>query len=277
MAPDAKTDTLLYVSDSALAQVDVLSYPKGKKVGRLSGFTYPAGECVDPAGNVWIVDSKAAKIIEYAHDGASPIAVLSDAGMTPTSCAVDSLTGDLAVTNAQDNLAVYASAKGDPTIYRGYYMRGLSSCIYDDEGNLFADAWSYGSIILELPKGGSSVEDLKIPKPLTNPWTLLWDGSSLAVVEAIGGQRPLRLDRFTASGSQINVTSTTQFTIPGNRWQQIGQFALFESSLMDPVLYRGRRKNSVLFWPYPKGKTSVDKISFPLYSSLVGLAVSRAN
>jgi hypothetical protein len=56
MAPEAKRNELLYVSDysSPYRSNDVLvySYPQGKLVGKLTGFTEPAGECVDSAGNV---------------------------------------------------------------------------------------------------------------------------------------------------------------------------------------------------------------------------------
>jgi hypothetical protein len=38
-------------------------------VGTLTGFTNPQGDCVDKSNNVWIVDTEASQLIEYAHGG----------------------------------------------------------------------------------------------------------------------------------------------------------------------------------------------------------------
>ena len=46
MLPEAKSETLLYVSN--VYTITVYSYPKGKLVGTLSDFEKPYGECVDP-------------------------------------------------------------------------------------------------------------------------------------------------------------------------------------------------------------------------------------
>ena len=72
MAPDAKSHDLLYISDQGNQAVYVYSYPSAKLQGTLTGFTRPEGECVDKAGNVFIVDEAASVIFEYAHGGKSP-------------------------------------------------------------------------------------------------------------------------------------------------------------------------------------------------------------
>lgn len=94
MAPEAKSEDLLYVSTSG--GVAVYSYPAAVLVGTLSLLS-PAGLCADNAGNVWITGNQ--QIFEYAHGGSQPIATLDDSGYSSKGCAVDPTTGDLAVTN----------------------------------------------------------------------------------------------------------------------------------------------------------------------------------
>ena len=100
MATGTANETLLYISDIGAETVDVFTYPKGAMVGALTGFEEPNGECVDAKGNVWIADTYALEIVEYAHGGTKPIAKLSDANY-PVSCSIDPTTNDLAATNLQ--------------------------------------------------------------------------------------------------------------------------------------------------------------------------------
>jgi hypothetical protein len=51
MLPEAKSEDLLYVSE--YSDVLIFTYPGGKQVGDLKGFTSAAGECVDSKGNVF--------------------------------------------------------------------------------------------------------------------------------------------------------------------------------------------------------------------------------
>src|SRR5580692_2300582 len=68
MSP-AAAGPLLYVSDIGAEDVDVFSYPGGKQVGTLTGFSEPAGLCTDRKGDVFVVDSGNDRILEYAHGG----------------------------------------------------------------------------------------------------------------------------------------------------------------------------------------------------------------
>ena len=63
MLAKAQGEDLIYVSDRWKKVVNVYAYPTGERVGRLTGFSAPLGECVDRKGNVWIVDSD--KVVEY--------------------------------------------------------------------------------------------------------------------------------------------------------------------------------------------------------------------
>jgi hypothetical protein len=79
MLPEAKHENLLYVSNGN-SSVTVFSYRHRVLVGTLTGFTYPAGECSDVAGDVFITDYSANTITEYAHGAAQPLRTLQDPG-----------------------------------------------------------------------------------------------------------------------------------------------------------------------------------------------------
>jgi hypothetical protein len=106
--------------------VYVYTYPQGRRVGTLTGFSEPQGECSDASGNVFIVDfiPDATTVYEFAHGGMSPIATLNDPA-DGFGCAVDPLDGTVAVANTYDpsnfedngDVAVYAGGHGNPTIY----------------------------------------------------------------------------------------------------------------------------------------------------------------
>ena len=84
MAPQAKRDSLLYITDVGTNAVYAYSYPKGTLLGTLTGFDAPFGECVDNKGDVFIANIEASNILEYAHGGTSPIATLSDPATSPS-------------------------------------------------------------------------------------------------------------------------------------------------------------------------------------------------
>ena len=81
MLPEAKSDDLLYVTDTTMTVSNfgsalVLKDPEGKVVGTLTGFDYPLGDCVDAASDVWISSFDTGTIEEFAHGGTAPIATL---------------------------------------------------------------------------------------------------------------------------------------------------------------------------------------------------------
>ena len=142
MAPDAKTNDLLYISSNLNGDVYVYSYPYDRLKGTVTGFSSPAGECVDKSGHVFITSKSG--ILEYARGGTTPIATLKDAGLAE-GCSVDPKTGNLAVTNystissSQGNVAIYKDAKGSPTYRTDSKIYNEDSCGYDNAGNLFVD------------------------------------------------------------------------------------------------------------------------------------------
>lgn len=173
MSPAARTafstpraDTLgelAYVLDST-GNVNVYSYPGFVKQQTLSGFSRPQGQCVDAAGDVWIVNTDNARLVEYGHGGSQPIATLSDSAGTPVSCAVSSSSGTLAVANivsksyGPGNIVLYPHAKGSGTVVPD--SGKLYFLAYDSDDDLFGDGLNseYQFVLLELPKKAKAVQ-----------------------------------------------------------------------------------------------------------------------
>lgn len=275
IAPQATKSDLLYVSDNLGNQVYVFSYPSGNVVGKLTGFGSPIGECVDKAGNVWIVNSSPAEIVEYAHGGTSPIAILNDAGGSPFGCAVDQTTGNLAVTNG-NNVAVYQNAEGMPTTYSDPYLTGFFYCTYDNQGNLFADGGS-STLIAELPKGGSALTNITLSKTIAS-MSIQRYGGYLAIRDNGGGSHgPTTIDHVQVSGSTGTVVGSSLLIGRGDRKVTTGvQYWIQGDAIVGPGHSLGGNSRILEFWHYPAGGTATKVVRPPGAIALWGTTVSLA-
>lgn len=111
MVPEAKATDLLYATGGC-AGTCVLSYPEGKFVGALAYAGY--ANCSDNNGNVFIPMQES--VVELAHGGTSPIATYPLPYSPGVGCAVDPVSGDLAVVN-DVFVTVFAAGTGIPTTY----------------------------------------------------------------------------------------------------------------------------------------------------------------
>ncbi len=252
MNPAAKSGALLYASDSAANDVKVYSYPRGKLVGTLTGFQTPQGICVDKNGHVYITNSSAAEILEYAHGGTAPIATIADPGESPIGCAVSPANGDLAATNIYNSsnsggsLAVYRRARGTPKIYTDPQMKHDYFCGYDSAGNLFVDGTkpaSYGFVFAELPKHGSSMQNVTLNQTIGGPGGVQWDGKYVAIAD----QEAPVIYQFTITGSSGTKEGETQ--TQGS--SDVVQFFIKGGTVVGPNATSGQ----VMYWPYPGGGT----------------------
>ncbi len=207
MASGAGTRDLLYVSNKD-GSVDFYSYPAGRFERRLSEGAN--GLCADESGDVFIAEGN--EILEYAHGGTRPIAVLRNApGGFIQSCAVDAVTGNLAVSGDADvrrGVAIYANAKGTPSSYAVGDRNAASwSCAYDNEGNLFvADA----TRLLELPKGATRFKNIAwygMRPARFGP--IQWDGNYLAASSRASGSRPATISRYRVSNGRATLVGET--------------------------------------------------------------------
>jgi DNA-binding beta-propeller fold protein YncE len=268
---DAASQNLLYVSDTVTSDVYVFSYPKAKLVQTLTGFTDPAGECVDKNGDVFVANTGRNNIVEYAHGGTSPKATLDDPGYFPVGCTVDPTTGNLAVTNespsssASGNVVVYLRAKGRPTgNYTDAAMPEPLLCGYDDAGNLFVDGDGQGNAFAfaELRRGAKKLANVTLNQDIANPGGVQWDGSHVAV----GDQSTNTIYQFDVSGKRGRVAGSTQL----GGATQVFQFWIAGARVIGADAYGA----DVGIWKYPAGGPAV-KIIGGLYAPL-GVTVSLA-
>lgn len=231
MAAGANSKDLLYITGG---DVFVYSYPQDQLVGELTGFSLARGDCTDAKGHVYITDSTANTVVEYAHGATQPIRTITVPATAPVSCAVDPASGDLAVTAAGEyhtgegaSLLVYRKAKGRPQPYTYSKILAYTYCVYDGSGNLFVDGtpahgYGYDFELSELPYGATSLQGVSVQNGM--PWSaaLQWDGKHLAVGQNILPQ----ILRYTVSAGYARYVSSTplsgaynaiDFTLAGRR------------------------------------------------------------
>lgn len=217
MAPGAKHGRLLYISDSGTDDVDIYTYPKLKLIGTLTGFDLPQGLCLDKAGDVWIVNTNASDLLEYAPRGTNPIATLYDPGEYPVACSGDGVTGDLAASNlistsnGSSSLSIYKHAAGSPDVIEALTRNFFLS--YDPKGNLFVDGEnsSYNFALGEIPEGTKKVEQLSVSgATIEFPGSLQYADGNLALSGPNNTQDDTVIYQLAVSGSVATVVGTAQ-------------------------------------------------------------------
>ena len=258
MAPDAKKQNLLYVSDVGTSfVVAVYSYPKGALEGLLTGLNgEPHGLCVDKAGDVFVPVGGGQETVEYAHGGTSPINTLSDPGYYPWDCAVDPTTGNLAVMNKRrqssygGNVLIYKNASGSPTTYTDPELPSPSYAGYDDKGNLFVAGQDPGGQFgfAELPKGKKKFTSITLNEPIEAPGGVQWDGTYVTTVNQQAS--PSVIYQFTISGSNGTEVGSTTLT----RSDDLQQFWIQGGRVISP------QGGTVEFYNYPAGGQAIQTI-----------------
>jgi hypothetical protein len=281
MLPEARSETLLYIGDPGSGGVLVYTYlPALKFVGVLVTPSDPGGECVDKAQNVFVTDRGPGSHVtyEYAHAGTSPIAILGGAGGTPSSCAVDPTTGDLAVTSARSStshgkVAIYKGAKGTPKLFADFKFYDILFCGYDDKGNLYVDGSNEpsgnGFLMAELPKGGNALSEITLNQTIFFPGGVEWDGKHVAV----GDERIARIYQFAINEYNGKKVGTTRL----RGLSGIYQFFIFQGLIVDPSYVASG--GTVGIYRYPTGgKTirTVTGVSSP-YGAIVSLPTNMGS
>jgi hypothetical protein len=188
MSPAARRiPKLVYVSDWSTNDVFVYDYASGKQVGLLTGFTSPYGQCVDAKGDVWIADSGATSVVEYAHGAKRAVQTLTTDG-SPWGCSIDPVSGDLAVANFSNgdkagNLEVFTNPSQKPAEYQNGACLYPMFPAYDDKGNLYLQAEGGSSLqtICVLARGSSSMKKVAFDRSVDQPDGMMWDGKYMAV------------------------------------------------------------------------------------------------
>ncbi len=285
MLPEAKSEDLLYISDTEANDVYVYRYPQARLVGTLTGFNEPRGLCVDRAGDVFITNDDATArthpgprlIIEYAHGGTQPIAILGDPGHDPFGCAVDSTTGNVAVTNyrydgnKEGDIAIYDKAKGTWTalfdetdLYNPYF------CGYNDKGDLFVDGVNNDGAfnLVEIGKGYSLLNISIAGGTIYAPGSVEWDDPYVAVgdQEFGGNAGTSGIYQIAVSGSGGTIEGATSLTGAND----VVQFWIQGSTVVAP----DAGNDDVGFYSYPAGGSPIKTLTG--FDKPFGSAVSKA-
>ncbi|HEX4014000.1 MAG TPA: hypothetical protein VHX17_08950 [Candidatus Cybelea sp.] len=273
--PDAKKQNLLYVSDLEAQEVFIYVYGSKKLVGTLGGFFNPEGLCVDKKGDVWVTNDTSEgehQIIEYAHGATTALKTLDDPDGRVNGCAIDPVTGDLAVTNfwgpteGSGGVSIYPHGSGSPASYSDPQIYYYYYCGYDDKGDLFVDGLSYGSEtgFAELPAGGKAFQDIALPETIYLPGGVQWDGQYMAVGDQVAVKHSFQsvIYQFAisgSSGSEVGATILTggnevaQFWLPRPKGKKKGQ----ATRVIGP---NGDGMNT-LIWSYPNAGNPIKTYS----------------
>jgi hypothetical protein len=269
---DAGSGDLLYLTSYAESAVKTYDWPGIKQSQTLKGFTQEEGLCADKKGNVFVTNNAANNIVEYAHGGKKPIATLNDlTGYYPVSCAVDPVSGDLAVTNVAlsgtANVVIFKHATGNPQPYTIPTIDTYLMCGYDDRGNLIVDGGfgvgSHGPVgFAILPHGAQHLQKLTLDPVPAGPGGIQWDGKYWAI-----GDTYSTIYRFDVTGSKGTKAGTTTLQ------ESSTIFGFFISG--DRVIAPEHETGKVQIFPYPGGGAPVGTIrglNLPF-----GATISRGN
>lgn len=292
ISPNAKTSDLVYVSGQD-TDVYVYAVPQYKLVGTLASFLNGIrSACADKAGDVYFVlatggnEAGPTKILEYTHAGTKPIATLLDPYVDSETCAVDPVTGDLAVINTVLNdlpdLTIYKHGRGVPRSYP-LYTGGIVedppiSCAYDDQGNLFIDGYgladggsaNFSFALAELPKDGRTVRPVIMKykggkRGLTDPGGMTWDGKHLAIAQAWA----TTIYEFSVKDLNAVEAGFTPITWPSNAagnsngpLDNLSQFAIQGDQLVAPIPF-DNATSGIVIWKYPNGGAMIKELVVP--------------
>ncbi|HEY1681501.1 MAG TPA: hypothetical protein VGF98_07705 [Candidatus Tumulicola sp.] len=232
MNPVAKSGALVYITDNGAGTVVVYSYPALNVVGTLAGFDNVQGDCVDASGNVWIDNTQASQLLEYAHGGTSPIATLSDPGQYPVGCSVDPTTGDLAVSNFYStngppgSISIYKNATGTPATFTPPNFAVVYYLGYDKHGTLYLDGIDSGSAFLFASFNGKKFKAITLQQPIGGPGAVQAVGDSIVVGDQTNGNNAAYA--FTIAGSTGKLVKTTPLTGAND----IVQFNIYKNALV---------------------------------------------
>jgi hypothetical protein len=232
IGPNARKQSLLYVSDGSTGTIDIYTYKAkgGKLYGQITGLSFPYGQCLDRAGDVYVVDNGTAKIYEYAHGGTSPIVTANDNYGFPTGCSVDAKTGNVAVSNFNSSssgpggLVVFAGGlSGSQTNYTNANLFHLWPPGYDPSGNLFVQATdpSGAPNLSELPAGKKTFT-LLTGLTVGFPGSVAWDGTYITATDQnYQSNYTTMIYRLTVHGKKVTIVGNTDLTddcYPGRNW-----------------------------------------------------------
>ena len=214
---------LVYVSDVDFNTVTVFDRG-GQTVGRIGGLNGPEGLFVDADHNLWVANSGASQILEFARGATSPTKILSDKGGLPSDVTMCP-NGTLYVSNSKlsnargGNILLYAPGSTRPTgkltfphEFQAYFL----TC--DAAGNIFETltiinkmTGAGGAAVVEYP-GGRQAGATRLPmKHSFFPGGIKQDhAGNLLIAEGVS------INEYTEAGlpTGVSIKSPDSYTAP---------------------------------------------------------------
>jgi hypothetical protein len=271
----ASKGTLLYVSDPGAKTVDVFTYPNGRRIGTLRGFSQPMGECVDLEGNLYVTDEGASRIVEYAHGKSKPINTIDTAPYHPYGCAANlhggAQTGYFSYINRSDSSHPAGSVTIDggrrPGTYKMVQFSSIDYICYDQHSTtaiLWVDGLNASGMfqMANFHPHRTKFHVVQFPNSLTLPGGVWWDGKALDIADQAGPSGSTVVNQYSVTSRGIGLLGTISLS------QQVAQFVTGDGMLAGSV----PSQQSVAFWDYPAGGTPKKILSG--FTSPFGVAIT---
>lgn len=307
MLPGTSGQNLIYASgavDGGSINGQVYIYTMdGTQITAVCCFYKPAGLCSDKAGNVFLVAAtgaslKSSRIYKFRHGSSKIVETLDDPGYGQ-GCAVDPRTGNLAVANVTDasnyqnygDVAIYAHAKGNPTLYQSSQFSSFWFCGYDNAKNLYVSASPVNgepdvADLLRLGPGSASFDTINLSVQLkTEPRyfepSVQWDGKYITVTSA----RPASGGMIRPDVPQAEV-AVYRLKVVQLYGMVMGKTTLESGYLKQHIFAQSWIQGNVILghyvahyeylglWQYPQGGVPEQSIRMPAWAE--GITVSVA-
>jgi len=271
ISPAASSSGDLVYAITSNSVVSIYSYPEGKAVGSLTGFSGLTGICSDGNGNVWIIDvgssSETSTLYEYAHAGSQPIATLSGP-QYPYVCSVDRSSGNLAIGDLNATVAVYAGAGGSPQYYSTLGLMGDVRIItYDGSGDLYFRSEQDRKATGWLQDGGSNVMHFGIQRR----GSYGWDGRYLAIRGLAKKPKANALILYKVIGGGGAQAGQVRLSDCAGTF---GTFSIRGSELAIPCL--GTNGYTLSYYNYPSGGNPITTLAVRTFDVTISVGSSHS-
>jgi hypothetical protein len=273
-APRVKSGDLLYATGTDHQYLYVMTYPNAKLVRTIGNFSPQdlRGLCSDEHGTVYVTDFGSlpshteSQVYVFEHGATTPSRVLS-APPGIWNCAVDSVSGDLAVLtdNNDPSLAIYHGGSGLPTLYNG---GGFDTGTYDDRGNLYLAARAAVPFTVFANGKFTSV---KLDRRLDFAAQVQWNDGALVYTTRARGRRQ-SVYWITFSSPTVGHVEPA-FTLD-RKGKALPRFGVPDLVVENTVVGVGQRSGQLDFWKYPEGGDPKRSVSEGTGSNFLGLAFS---
>jgi hypothetical protein len=168
------------------------SWPQVKRVAALGPLGLLLGICADEKGDVFVMSRLPNAVREYAYAAGriQRIRTLALPHGKPIDCAVDPITGDLAVStlagrHGGQGVDVYNNARGRPVSYKAPNVALYESVTYDQRDDLFVNGHEISPDepkLLELAAGATAFTNVALERKIEKTITQLqWIDDRLAI------------------------------------------------------------------------------------------------